>query len=67
MPGIHKEYSKDRVTFFIPSLTAGEHLFEVRLEPRYAGSFYLNPAKCFMMYFPLVSGRSGIKTIHIEK
>lgn len=43
------------------------HHFEIELEPRYSGSFTLNPAKASLMYYPIFFGRNEIKKLQIEK
>ncbi|RYY57190.1 MAG: hypothetical protein EOO09_03365 [Chitinophagaceae bacterium] len=65
--GIHREYLKDRMAFFVPFMRAGKYEYEIRLEPRYTGIYHINPAKSALMYFPVFYGRTGIKTMAIEK
>lgn len=65
--GVHREYLKDRMVFFVPSMKAGKYSYEIRLEPRYPGVYHINPAKSSLMYFPVFYGRTGIKTMPIEK
>ncbi|MET0636457.1 MAG: carboxypeptidase-like regulatory domain-containing protein [Chitinophagaceae bacterium] len=67
LPGVHKEYLRDKQLFFLESMKTGIYTYEIRLEPRYSGKYHLVPAKAFLMYFPLFFGRTGIKTIPIEK
>ncbi|MCY7420310.1 MAG: hypothetical protein LH478_01000, partial [Chitinophagaceae bacterium] len=65
-PGIHKEYLKNKVVMFANSLGTGIHTFEVELEPRYSGSFTLNPSKAELMYFPTIYGRNEARKMKIE-
>ncbi|WP_207495177.1 carboxypeptidase-like regulatory domain-containing protein [Aridibaculum aurantiacum] len=63
---VHKEYFKDKLVVFANSLRTGTHTFEIELEPRYSGSFTLNPAKAELMYFPTFFGRNEIRKVKIE-
>lgn len=62
---IHREYHKNKVMIFCEKLNAGTHEFTVWLEPRYSGGYTLNPARCELMYFPIIYGRNDIKKINI--
>jgi TonB-dependent SusC/RagA subfamily outer membrane receptor len=63
---MHWEYMKDKVVMFAELLTKGEHKFELELEPRYNGTYTLNPAKASLMYFPVFYGRNGMKQVEIK-
>lgn len=63
--GEHREYTKNKVNIFCRKLGKGEHLFSVKLMPRYHGEFTLNPAKVEMMYFPVFHGREEIRKVRI--
>ena len=63
---MHKEYNKDKLQLFTEFLSKGTHRFEVELEPRYRGTYTLNPAKVELMYFPTFYGRNVMKKIIIE-
>lgn len=63
---VHREYFKNKVSIFCSSLGRGEHRFSVMLQPRYAGMYHLNPARAELMYFPVFSGREGMKRVGIE-
>lgn len=64
---MHKEYLKDRVVMFIENLPKGQYTYEVELEPRYTGTYNLNPVKAELMYFPTFYGRNQGTTVNIEK
>lgn len=63
--GEHREYTRNKVNIFCRKLRKGEHLFSVKLMPRYHGEFTLNPAKVEMMYFPVFHGREEIRKVRI--
>jgi len=63
---VHREYFKNKLSIFSQSLEKGRHRFIVSLLPRYTGVYHLNPAKAEMMYFPVLYGREGMKTVQIE-
>jgi len=63
---VHREYFKNKLSIFSQSLQKGRHRFSVSLLPRYTGVYHLNPAKAEMMYFPVLYGREGMKTVQIE-
>jgi uncharacterized protein YfaS (alpha-2-macroglobulin family) len=58
---------KDRAIFFIEDLRTGNYTYEIELEPRYTGTFTMNPAKAELMYFPVFFGRNAIKKVAIKK
>ncbi|WP_276088746.1 alpha-2-macroglobulin family protein [Pedobacter sp. JY14-1] len=62
----HREYFKDKTTIFCSKLKQGKYIFDIRLLPRYSGTYTLNPAKAEMMYFPVFSGRDGMKKVEIR-
>lgn len=62
----HRENFKNEATIFCENLPIGEHEFEVKLVPRYSGSYTLNPAKIEMMYFPTFNANNTLKKIKIK-
>ncbi|MEP7372372.1 MAG: carboxypeptidase-like regulatory domain-containing protein [Chitinophagaceae bacterium] len=64
--GTHIEYRKDKVILFIAKMTKGEYSYEIELEPRYSGSYSLNPVKAELMYFPVFYGRNNMKNLTIK-
>ena len=63
---VHKEFLKNKVILFAISLNKGIHHFEINLEPRYTGSFTLNPVKAALMYFPVFFGQNEMSRILIK-
>jgi len=63
---VHREYFKEKTSIFCEYLPAGTYRFEIELQPRYTGSYTLNPAKAELMYFPVFFGREGVKKIKIQ-
>lgn len=63
---VHREYYRDRLAVFYESLPAGTHTIEVKLMPRYSGTYTINPAKVELMYFPTFYGREGMKKVVIK-
>ncbi|MFT3702826.1 MAG: carboxypeptidase-like regulatory domain-containing protein [Agriterribacter sp.] len=63
---MHKEFLKDKLIIFVEHMNKGDYDFEVELEPRYTGSYHLNPAKAELMYFPTFYGRNEMKRVEIK-
>jgi alpha-2-macroglobulin len=63
---MHREYRKDKVILFIEKMTMGEYSYELELEPRYSGSYSLNPVKTELMYFPVFYGRNNTKKLTVK-
>ncbi|EMR03934.1 hypothetical protein ADICEAN_00901 [Cesiribacter andamanensis AMV16] len=63
---MHREYYRDRVVIFCRRLPEGEHQFTLNLQPRFAGTYTLNPAQVSLMYFPTFFGRSGMRQVEIR-
>jgi uncharacterized protein YfaS (alpha-2-macroglobulin family) len=63
----HREHFKDRVVIFCEKLPIGTYEYKIELLPRYSGSYYLNPAKAEMMYFPVVYSNNGERKVRIGK
>lgn len=64
---VHREYEPQQTNIFIERLPAGKHEFRVELEPRFSGTYQLNPAKIELMYFPTFYGREGMKVVEVVK
>ncbi|WP_194777487.1 carboxypeptidase-like regulatory domain-containing protein [Pararhodonellum marinum] len=62
----HREYFKNETAIFFERLPKGEYTFEIKLMPRYKGTFTLNPAKIELMYFPTFSANNGVKKVTIK-
>ncbi len=65
--GMHKEFLKNKLVLFAEMLSKGDHIFTIELEPRYNGSYTLNPAKASLMYFPTFYGRNEMKKVVIKE
>ena len=63
---VHREYFKDKVVIFCEAMPAGTWRYEISLQPRYIGSYSMNPCKAKLMYFPFMYGRTEVKRIKIE-
>ncbi len=63
---VHREYLKHQAGIFIDRLPVGRHTFRVALQPRYRGSYTLNPAKAELVYFPTKFGRTDGKRVIIK-
>jgi len=64
---VHREYLKQQVGIFIDELPIGRHTFRVNLQPRYQGTFTLNPARAELLYFPTKFGRTDSKQVTVIK
>ncbi|MEM9820525.1 MAG: carboxypeptidase-like regulatory domain-containing protein, partial [Bacteroidota bacterium] len=62
----YREYFKDRVAIYCRSLKPGTYTFRIDLEPRFTGTYTLNPAKMEEMYFPVFYGREGLKQVLVR-
>lgn len=62
----HRENFKNETAIFCEKLPTGEHTFEIKLIPRYSGSYTLNPAKVELMYFPTFNANNTLEKIRIE-
>ncbi len=63
---VHREYFKDKVVIFCEAMPVGTWRYEISLQPRYIGSYSMNPCKAKLMYFPFMYGRTEVKRIKIE-
>lgn len=63
----YREFYKDKMLLFTEALNKGIHYFDIELEPRYKGSYTLNPAKAELMYFPVFYGRNEMKQVQIKE
>lgn len=62
----HREYFKDRVAIFFESMPIGTYAFTIPLEPRFSGTYTLNPTKAEQMYFPIFYGRNEMGRMTIR-
>lgn len=61
----HKEFLKSKMVMFVENMKKGEYEYEIELEPRYSGTYQLNPAKAELMYFPVFYGRNEMKRVPV--
>ena len=62
----HRENFKNEASIFCEKLPIGQHIFEIKLVPRYSGNYTLNPAKIEKMYFPTFNANNAIKKVRIK-
>ncbi|MCT4587414.1 MAG: carboxypeptidase-like regulatory domain-containing protein [Carboxylicivirga sp.] len=62
----HREYYKEKVNIYFQNLQPGQHQLEIKIAPRFSGSFTINPAKMESMYFPTLYGRNKTKRIRVK-
>lgn len=63
----YREFYKDKMLLFTEALNKGTHYFEIELEPRYKGTYTLNPAKAELMYFPTFYGRNEMRKVRVTE
>lgn len=61
----HREYFLEETAIFCENLPKGNHKFRISLEPRFTGSYTLNPAKVELMYFPTINANEGMGRVSI--
>ncbi|MBF9142640.1 carboxypeptidase-like regulatory domain-containing protein [Hymenobacter properus] len=57
----HREYLRHQTGIFVDYLPVGRHQFRIALQPRFKGTYTINPAKAELVYFPTKFGRSASK------
>ncbi|MBK6963635.1 MAG: hypothetical protein IPH20_06700 [Bacteroidales bacterium] len=62
----YREQFRDHTSIFCNRLSTGSYTFEIRLLPRYTGSYSLLPAKAELMYFPTFFGRNEARRVWIK-
>ncbi|MCB8999317.1 MAG: carboxypeptidase-like regulatory domain-containing protein [Bacteroidales bacterium] len=62
----YREYFKNETTIFCEKLPKGSYAFEIKLKPRFTGSYTLNPAKVELMYFPTFNANNDIRKVMIK-
>jgi hypothetical protein len=63
---VHREYFAEKVSIFCERLPVGKQRFVVDLEPRFSGTYTLNPVRVEEMYFPVLYGRNEVKKVSVE-
>jgi alpha-2-macroglobulin len=64
-PESYREHFRQHVAIFCERLPQGKHTFTIELEPRFSGTYTLNPARAEQMYFPVFYGRNEGKVVEI--
>jgi hypothetical protein len=62
---VYREYFKEKTVIFCEKLPVGTYTFNIRLLPRYTGSYILNPAKVELMYFPVIHANNDLRKVNI--
>ena len=62
----YREYFKDKVVICCEKLPVGKYEYRIELLPRYSGSYWVNPAKAEMMYFPVIYSNNEEKRVRVE-
>ena len=62
----HREYFRHKTSIFLEKLPIGKQVFRINLQPRFSGSYTLNPVKVEQMYFPTNYGRNELKSVSIH-
>lgn len=63
---VHREYFRDRTVIFFQNLPKGNYTVNIALQPRFSGTYTLNPAKIEQMYFPVFNGHNVVKRVQVE-
>ena len=61
----HREYYRNKVSYFFKTLRRGEYELKIKLIPRFEGSFTQSPAQAHWMYFPTVAGWNESKRVSV--
>ena len=62
----HREYLRHQAGIFLDRLPIGRHQFRIALQPRFRGTYTVNPAKAELVYFPTKFDRSASKKAVVE-
>ena len=62
----HRAYFKNKTSIFCENLMEGNHVYTIILQPRFNGTYHLNPSTVELMYFPTFNGRNSIKKLVID-
>jgi hypothetical protein len=63
----YREYYKEKTNIYCETLPPGTYTYEIELEPRFTGEYYLNPAKAELMYFPVFKGINEGRRVAISE
>ncbi|MGL4631747.1 MAG: hypothetical protein ACRCVT_11125, partial [Leadbetterella sp.] len=62
----YKEQLEQGTNFYFEHLGVGVYDLNIKLTPRFKGTYTLNPAKVELMYFPTFYGRESLKQVNIK-
>jgi uncharacterized protein YfaS (alpha-2-macroglobulin family) len=62
----HREQWRHQTTLFFNRLGPGTYTYEIKLLPRFSGTYTLNPAKAELMYFPVFNANNEMRKVVIE-
>ncbi|NQY67272.1 MAG: carboxypeptidase regulatory-like domain-containing protein [Flavobacteriales bacterium] len=62
----HREYFKHKTNIYLERMEAREYVFTIALQPRFSGTYSMNPAKAELMYFPMFYGRNKIESTVVD-
>ncbi len=66
LPGeVHREFYRDHVAIFLRHTIPGRRSFVITLMPRFTGSYIMNPARVYPMYFPVISSNNEVKRVTV--
>jgi uncharacterized protein YfaS (alpha-2-macroglobulin family) len=63
---VYREHRYEKTVIFFNTSSPGVYRYTVELIPRFSGTYALNPARVACMYFPMLFGREGIKTVNVR-
>ncbi len=62
----YREYFKNETNIYCEKLRQGKYSYEISLNPRFNGTFTLNPAKVELMYFPTFNANNALKIVKVK-
>lgn len=62
----YREYFKNETTIFFEYLPEGFYTIELKLLPKFSGTFLVNPSQVELMYFPTYNANDSLKTLRIK-
>jgi TonB-dependent SusC/RagA subfamily outer membrane receptor len=63
---VHREHFAHQTSIFCQRLRKGNYQYTISLQPRFTGTYSLNPARAEWMYFPVMFGQEAMKQILIK-
>lgn len=62
----YREFFKNETNIYCEKLRQGKYSYEISLNPRFNGTFTLNPAKVELMYFPTFNANNALKIVKVK-